>query len=123
MLVEHFPIDQEPAAYRLQRELCNGSHAGIPDRLLARLRGPGAYYNIGNVLALATGLGTALSILLEAIQTFLPPRIPSNLDVVANGAGAAAGALAGVALAHWLLSTGPLRRLRTAFFAPGAPAD
>lgn len=74
-------------------------------------------------VALATGLGTALSILLEAIQTFLPPRIPSNLDVVANGAGAAAGALAGVALAHWLLSTGPLRRLRTAFFAPGAPAD
>lgn len=71
----------------------------------------------------AVMLGIGLSTLLEAGQTFLPPRIPSNLDVVANAAGAGVGALAGVALAHWLLSTGPLQRLRTALFAPGAPAD
>jgi len=84
--------------------------------LRSRLAAPAAW-------VAATLLGTTLSILLEAIQTFLPPRIPSNLDVVANAAGAGAGALAGVWLAHWLLATGPLQRLRTVLFAPGAPAD
>ena len=73
--------------------------------------------------AAATATGAALSVALEAVQTFLPPRIPSNLDVLANATGTGAGALAGIALAHWLLATGPLQRLRTTLFAPGAPAD
>ena len=37
---------------------------------------------------------TAVSIGMESIQMFLPARIPSNVDVIANGTGALIGALA-----------------------------
>ena len=81
-----------------------------------RLRGAAAV-----VLAV---LGAAtLSVLLEAAQNYLPTRYASNLDVLANLAGAAAGALAGLALAPWALEHGPLRRLRAAGFLPGAGVD
>jgi len=61
MLVEHFPVDVEPAAHRLQTESCDGSRAGIADALVARMKGPGGYYNIGNALALTTGLGVQIA--------------------------------------------------------------
>ena len=67
--------------------------------------------------------GAALSISLETAQSFLPSRIPSNVDVLANIGGAAAGGLAGARLAPWLLGTGPLRRLRATTFLAGAAAD
>lgn len=81
-----------------------------------RLRGYGA------ALA-ALAAGAALSLALETAQGYLPARIASNADVLANLAGAAAGGLAGARLAHWLLDTGPLYRLRAALFLPGAAAD
>jgi hypothetical protein len=40
---------------------------------------------------LAVASAAMLSLALEAGQTFLPARIPSNLDVIANVAGAACG--------------------------------
>ena len=54
----------------------------------------------GGALAIATATvaGTLLSVGLEALQTYLPERIPSNLDVLANGAGTLVGALAGHAV-------------------------
>lgn len=67
--------------------------------------------------------GAALSVALEAAQTFLPARVASNLDVLANTAGALAGALAGTLAAPWLPGKGPLRRLRAETFLPGADAD
>ncbi|MGH7290708.1 MAG: VanZ family protein, partial [Myxococcota bacterium] len=67
--------------------------------------------------------GMALSLALEAGQSFLPARIPSNLDVLANVAGAACGGGAGAWLAPWVLGQGPLERLRSAALAPGAVAD
>ena len=67
--------------------------------------------------------GAALSLALEAAQSFLPARIPSNLDVVANVAGVAAGALAGFLLAPRLLGGGALARLRTEAFEPGVAVD
>ena len=67
--------------------------------------------------------GAVLSLSLEAAQSFLPARIPSNLDVLANLGGAVAGALAGARFAPGLLEVGPLRRLRAEAFAPGAATD
>ena len=81
-----------------------------------RLRGAAAVF-------LAVFTGATLSISLETAQSFLPTRIASNVDVAANVAGAAAGAITGARLAPWLLDAGPLRRLRTEAFAPGAAAD
>ena len=72
-------------------------------------------------LAIATAAG--LSLLLEAAQSFLPARIPSNLDVIANVAGAACGSLAGAWLAPGLLGGGPLQRLRAEAVATGTAAD
>lgn len=78
----------------------------------------------GGAAALLSALsGGILSLSLETAQSFLPARIPSNLDVLANLCGAAAGGFAGTRLAHWLLDTGPLQRLRAAALAPGAAAD
>jgi VanZ family protein len=74
------------------------------------------------VLAAAVS-GAALSLALETAQSFLPMRIASNVDVLANLSGAAAGGCAAVWLAPWLLHTGPLRRLRSLALVPGAAAD
>lgn len=65
----------------------------------------------------------ALSVALETLQSYLPARIPSNVDVLANIAGAVVGGLAGVRLAPRLLGGGALRRLRAAAVVPGAAAD
>ena len=46
----------------------------------------------------ATTLGFALSIALESLQSWLPARVPSLLDVLANGAGAALGGVLGAVL-------------------------
>jgi VanZ family protein len=67
--------------------------------------------------------GSVLSLSLETAQNFLPARIPSNLDVIANVAGVAAGALAGNFLSPALLGGGPLQRLRAEALAPGTAAD
>ncbi len=84
--------------------------------LYPRLRGAAAF-------ALALAAGAALSVVLEALQSYLPTRIASNLDVAANIAGTALGAAAGVRLAPWLLEHGPYRRWRAAAFLPGAGVD
>jgi VanZ family protein len=71
----------------------------------------------------ALAAGVVLSLVLETVQGYLPARIASNVDVLANAAGAGVGGLAGTRWARWLLDAGPLRRLRTAVFAPGTAAD
>jgi VanZ family protein len=80
---------------------------------LPRLRG-------GNAVLAALAVGTALSIALEAAQTYLPSRVPSNVDVLCNAAGALAGALAGLALAPM---TPALGGWRARLFLPGALSD
>jgi VanZ family protein len=77
----------------------------------------------GVAVLLALLSGAALSLALEAGQSFLPARIPSNLDVLANVAGVACGAGAGAWIAPRLLGRGPLERLRSAAIVPGAVAD
>ena len=72
---------------------------------------------------LAVLSAAALSLTLEALQSYLPARIASNLDVIANIGGAACGALAGAVLAPGLLGGGRLRPLRDATLAPGVATD
>lgn len=80
-----------------------------------RLRGTAAF---------ATALASAvvLSLLLEGAQTYLPARVATNLDVLCNVAGAAAGAALGVLLVPELLG-GPLKRWRSSAFFEGAGID
>lgn len=69
---------------------------------------------------LATLLGVALSANMEALQTFLPYRVPSNLDLLCNSIGALSGAL----LAGWrataLLDRGVLLEYRLRWFTQEA---
>jgi VanZ family protein len=74
----------------------------------------------GRAVLAATAAGLALSILLESMQTYLPARVASNVDVLCNTAGTLAGALAGLALAP--LSPG-FRGWRARLFLPGALTD
>lgn len=84
--------------------------------LMDRMRGSMAA--IAGVLA-----GIAASFVLELLQAYLPTRIPSNVDLLSNAAGALLGALVARAFgSRWLLS-GELYRLRGRYFQPGAATD
>jgi VanZ family protein len=78
-----------------------------------RLRGASA------VLA-AAALGSGLSLLMEATQSYLPTRTPSSLDLLCNATGALLGALAGLRAGPW---EQPLRDWRARALLPGAQAD
>lgn len=69
---------------------------------------------------LATACGILTSGTMEAVQTFLPSRVASNLDLLTNSAGACIGAIAGVLLTPVLLQESPLTFLRRRWFAPEA---
>lgn len=74
-------------------------------------------------LAVAAASGALLSFCLEALQSYLPTRFASNVDVLCNVGGGLAGAALAARLAPRLIGTGPLHRLRSAFFLPGTNAD
>ena len=80
-----------------------------------RLRGVAAF-------AAAVAGAAALSLVLEAAQSYLPARFPTNLDVLCNLAGAALGAALGQHFTP-LIGGGPLSRVRAAAFVPGAGGD
>ncbi len=67
----------------------------------------------------ALGLPTLLSLTVEMLQSYLPTRVPSNVDLALNAAGAALG----VALALLIERLGALRRwsqIRANWFEPSA---
>jgi VanZ family protein len=70
----------------------------------------------------ATIASFALSLTLEASQSYLPSRIASNLDVMSNTGGGLLGAIAGARLAPLVLSP-RMHALRVAWLAPGARTD
>jgi VanZ family protein len=78
-----------------------------------RLRGVWA------VLAAAL-LGALVSGTMEAVQTYLPSRVPSNLDFFTNAAGCLVGACLGAFWSHSLLDQSRLYKLRRLWFAPHA---
>ncbi|MDB5804765.1 MAG: hypothetical protein JWN73_2087 [Betaproteobacteria bacterium] len=69
----------------------------------------------------AAGACAALSLLLESLQTYLPSRTPSMIDLTANAAGALAGALVAPLLLP-LLTSEQLHRLGQAWVLPGRNA-
>jgi len=71
----------------------------------------------------ATLGGAVLSFTMEALQTYLPDRIASNVDLGANTLGAAFGAIAGVVTAKWLARHGGLYALRDELFHHGHQTD
>ena len=78
----------------------------------------------GTPALIAAGLaGCALSLALEALQTYLPSRIPSNLDLATNGLGAFAGAGLALRFGVGQLGSGRLYALRHRWFLAGAQHD
>jgi VanZ family protein len=67
-------------------------------------------------VVIAFGLGTLLSGVMEAVQTWLPTRVASNLDLAANALGALLGATLMSPLTGALLDRGMLRRMRFLWF-------
>ena len=65
-------------------------------------------------------LGILVSGTMEAVQTYLPSRVPSNLDFITNSAGAIIGALFGQVSARSYLNQSKLYQLRRRLFAPHA---
>ncbi len=80
-----------------------------------RVRGPAAF-------AAAVAAAAALSLVLEAGQSYLPARFPTTPDVLFNIVGAALGAAFGLRFTP-LIGGGPLARWRTATFPPGGGTD
>ena len=64
--------------------------------------------------------GFALSLSLEALQSWLPSRIPSRLDVLANGSGTLIGAMSGALLAPRLIGQARLNAWFGRWFAAGS---
>jgi VanZ family protein len=74
-----------------------------------RLRGVAA-------VALACMAGTLLSGTMEAMQTWLPLRVSSNVDLAANAAGTLTGAVLAAPLTGRMLDQGLMMRLRVVWF-------
>ena len=77
----------------------------------------------GWTLLLAIMGGAALSAAMEYAQMYLPSRTSSNLDLLANSAGALAGALLAVSIAPRAWFALHLRRWRTRLFHTHASRD
>jgi VanZ family protein len=74
----------------------------------------------GWAVLLAALAGILVSGTMEAVQSYLPSRVPSNLDLLTNSVGCLAGAVLGALWARSLLVHGRLYRLRRRWFAPHA---
>jgi VanZ family protein len=85
----------------------------IVPSLYPRIRGAWA-------VLLTALLGMLVSGTMEAVQTYLPSRVPSNLDFLTNSAGCFAGAFIGAAGARSYLNQSRLYQLRQRWFAPHA---
>jgi VanZ family protein len=71
----------------------------------------------------AFAIGVVSSLTLETLQHFLPSRVPSNLDLACNSAGALIGGLSGARWGRAMLDGGRLHDLRQRYFIPGTVAD
>jgi VanZ family protein len=74
-------------------------------------------------VALATLAAVLLSFILEALQSYLPSRTPSNLDFAANSAGAIAGALIAAGMSESVLFERRIKAQRHRIFRPGRRID
>ena len=70
----------------------------------------------GLAALLALVAGALLSGTIEAVQTYLPSRVPSNIDLLTNTLGALAGGLLAAPFASGLIDRGRLAELRLRWF-------
>src|SRR6266705_2214675 len=77
----------------------------------------------GYALGFGLACSASLSFALESLQLYLPTRTASNLDLLANTVGGAAGALAALATTRPLMDAEGLQRLRNRLFVPGRRTD
>jgi VanZ family protein len=78
----------------------------------------------GALAFIAAGFaGCLLSLTLEALQTYLPSRIPSNLDLATNALGVFAGAGLALRFGIGLLGSGRIYALRHRWFRLGQQYD
>jgi VanZ family protein len=68
-------------------------------------------------------MGASLSVGMEYLQMYLPARISSNVDLLANSAGALIGALLAVSVASWTWFFSRLTRWRSSLFHQGKEMD
>lgn len=68
----------------------------------------------------AAAAGVLLAAVLESMQSYLPSRVPSNLDLITNATGTVLGVLAGELLRVPLLEQSWLRSLREHWFSDQA---
>jgi VanZ family protein len=85
--------------------------------------GLGSRYGAGRGALAATLIATAFSLAMESAQMFLPARIASNVDLLANGAGALLGAMAAPLFAPTRILGGRLHAARHRLFVDGIVAD
>ena len=78
-----------------------------------RLRGTAAFAATFVICIMLSGT-------MEAVQTYLPSRVPSNLDFVTNTAGGALGAIIGMRATGIFLDQGRLYQLRQHWFSSKA---
>lgn len=71
-------------------------------------------------VALASAAGIFLALALESVQSFLPSRVPSNLDLITNAVGSLIGAVLGELLRRPILEQSQLRALRRLWFSEQA---
>ena len=71
----------------------------------------------------ATLVAALISLAMEAAQMFLPARIASNVDLIANSLGALVGAMAAPLLAPTRVLGGRIHTARRRLFLEGMPAD
>jgi VanZ family protein len=69
-------------------------------------------------VVLAILMGAFVSGTMEAVQTYLPSRVASNLDLMTNSIGVVIGAILGCILTPSLLQKDLLREIRNRWFVP-----
>lgn len=82
-----------------------------------------ARFGVTASLLVSVCLGMALSAGMEYLQMYLPARISSNVDLLANSAGALTGALLAVSITSWPWLFSLLTRWRSRLFHHGKEMD
>jgi len=85
--------------------------------------GCGARHGTGPGVIIAAVCAVALSLTMESAQMFLPARIASNVDLLANSLGALIGAMAAPLFAPTRILGGKLHAARHRLFVEGVAAD
>jgi VanZ family protein len=85
--------------------------------------GLGARLGPAGGAAASVAAAAVLSLVMESVQMFLPARIASNVDLVANSLGALIGAMAAPLFAPTRILGGKLHGLRHRLFVEGMTAD